>query len=122
MRLVLMAAGQQLVSLTKRSFTDAALRPQSWPQRKKPPESKISPSGKVTVTGNHALLQKSTMLRKSIRITGLTGNTVSVGSDRPYAAVHQLGDHAVSANSLNAPRSFRFLPARSSRIPCLRCR
>lgn len=34
------------------------------------------------------------MLRKSIRVVELTNSRVVIGSDRPYAATHQLGrDH-----------------------------
>lgn len=76
-KLALTAAGQQVISITKRAFTDPSLRAQSWAPRK----------DKKT----HALLQKSTMLRKSMRITGLTKKTVTVGSDRVYAGVQQLG-------------------------------
>lgn len=76
-RPLLTAMGRSIVSLTKRSFTEPGLRPGTWKARKddKP----------------HALLQKSTTLRKSIRITGYGSDSVTVGSDRKYATVHQLG-------------------------------
>jgi phage gpG-like protein len=76
-RPVLEAMGLQLVSLTRRAFTDSSLRPSTWPPRKKPVSWQI--------------LRKSGTLWKSIRVTDTTNNSVTVGSDRPYAAVHQLG-------------------------------
>ena len=37
------------------------------------------------------MLRKSGTLWKSIRVTDTTNSSVTVGSDRVYAAVHQLG-------------------------------
>jgi len=73
---ILEAMGLQLVSLTKRAFSDASLRPSAWPARQ---------------SGTNSLLRKSGALWQSIRITALTANSVTVGSDRLYAAIHQLG-------------------------------
>ncbi len=74
---ILEAIGLQLVSLGKRSFNDATLRAAPWAPRK---------SG-----GSHALLKKSGTLWRSIRIISLSNDGVKIGSDRPYAAIHQLG-------------------------------
>jgi len=75
-RPVLEAMGIELVSLTKRAFNDAALRAAPWPPKK---------------DGSPATLKRKGTLWQSIRITSVTPDAVTVGSDRPYAAVHQLG-------------------------------
>ena len=76
---ILEAVGAELVSLTKRAFSDPTLRAAPWPPRKK--RSGVP----------HALLWKSGALRDSIRVVQTGGGSVSVGSDLPYAAVHQFG-------------------------------
>jgi len=76
---LLSAMGQAVKALGVQAFTDASKRPTDWAPRKVEPKD------------GHAILQKSTMLRKSIRITSVTNDTVIIGSDRPYAAAHQFG-------------------------------
>ena len=76
LRPVLNALGVGLVGLTKRAFNDAALRALPWPPKK---------------DGSPATLKKSTLLWRSVRVTAATNDHVTVGSDRPYAAIHQLG-------------------------------
>lgn len=97
---VLEAMGQALVSMTKRAFTDESLRPSSWPARKNTHfEERTSKTGKKSkrVIGDetgeeeHNLLRKSGALWQSIRIAKVTNSTVTVGSDRRYAAVQQFG-------------------------------
>lgn len=73
---VLRAIGTQLVSLTKRSFRDPSLRIAPW---------------KPKASGAASNLIAKGMLLSSIRITGLTKTTVTIGTDRRYAAIHQLG-------------------------------
>lgn len=75
---LLTAMGRQVVSIGKRAFTEPGMRAAKWTARK-------------DKSLKHALLQKSTTLRKSIRITSVGADHVELGSDRPYAAVHQLG-------------------------------
>jgi phage gpG-like protein len=75
---ILEALGLQLVSLTKRAFNDASLRPSTWAAVKK-------------AGPKNAPLKLSGALYQSIKISGLTNNSVTVSSDRPYAAIHQLG-------------------------------
>ena len=74
---LLEAMGQAVKSLAIQAFTSPEKRAQAWVPR----QDKEA----------HALLQKSTMLRKSIRVVKVTNDQVVIGSDRPYAAVHQLG-------------------------------
>lgn len=73
----LQAMGRSVISLAKRAFTDAGLRPTPWVAR--------------VDSLPHALLQKSTMLRKSIRVIKTSDDRVDLGSDRKYAAIHQYG-------------------------------
>lgn len=68
--------GLGLVSLGKRAFNDASLRPATWAPKK---------------DGSVATLRKSGTLAKSIRVTAATGRGVTVGSDRRYASIHQRG-------------------------------
>jgi phage virion morphogenesis protein len=77
-RPILDAIGAELVALTKRAFSDPALRPSPWPPRK-------------MTRSPHALLVNTGALRASIRVVQTTNDTVSVGSDLAYAAVHQFG-------------------------------
>lgn len=67
---------QVLVEQATAAFTRPNLRPAAWPERKddKP----------------HPLLQKSKMLIQSL-VVAAESNGAVIGSDRPYAAVHQLG-------------------------------
>lgn len=101
LRLVLAAAsdkkpylevlGMAVVSVSKRSFTDASLRAATWANKK---------------DGSASTLQASTSLRRSVRVTGLTAEEVTVGSDRAYAAIHQLGGttraHVIKARKAKA--------------------
>lgn len=82
-RPLLEAMGQAVKALGIQAFTDPSKRAEYWAPRKdnKP----------------HPLLQKSTMLRKSIRVTGIYKDSVVIGSDRPYAAIHQLGGKRIPA-------------------------
>lgn len=70
------AIGDGLVSLSKRSFRDPALRESPWPSKS---------------DGSPSTLRQSGTLAKSIRITQASARGVTVGSDRPYAAIHQQG-------------------------------
>jgi phage gpG-like protein len=73
---ILEAMGTQLESLTKRAFNEPALRPIPW---------------KAKRDGSPATLRKNQLLVRSIRIVDLTNDHVTVGTDRIYAAIHQLG-------------------------------
>jgi phage virion morphogenesis protein len=75
-RPILQAMGLALQSITQRAFRDAALRPAPWAPKK---------------DGSAATLIKTTTLMRSIRVVEVTNDSVTVGSDRRYAAIHQLG-------------------------------
>lgn len=73
---ILEAMGTQLESLTKRAFNEPGLRPIPW---------------KAKRDGSPATLRKNQLLVRSIRIVDLTNDHVTVGTDRRYAAIHQVG-------------------------------
>jgi phage gpG-like protein len=75
---ILEAMGLQLVSITKRNFSEDSMRPTAWAPHK-------------YNYGGHSLLRKSGALWQSIRITSLSGAHVTVGTDRVYAAMQQFG-------------------------------
>lgn len=76
LRPALEAGGLAIVSLAQRAFTDASLRQSPWAPKR---------------NGSPARLIESGTLIRSIRITGVTDRTVTVGTDRVYAAIHQFG-------------------------------
>jgi phage gpG-like protein len=73
---LLSAVGTGVVSLTKRAFNDAGLRPSGWAPKK---------------DGSAATLKDTSTLWRSVRVVSADSKKVVVGSDRKYAAIHQLG-------------------------------
>jgi len=73
---LLNSIGNAVAYLAKRAFSEPGLRPAAWPPKK---------------DGSTATLRKTSVLSKSPRVTAVTSTSVTVGSDRPYAAIHQLG-------------------------------
>lgn len=71
------AMGLGLVNMARRAFTNTGLRPKAWLPRKD--------------SLSHPLLLKTGSLRNSLRVVAVTVNSVVVGSDRPYALIHQVG-------------------------------
>ena len=80
---LLSAMGLAVASLATRSFTNPALRASAWAPRKKKYPHKL-------------LLEKGT-LRSSLRLISASDTQAEVGSDRPYAAYHQLGTSKMPA-------------------------
>lgn len=76
LRPVLRAAGTEVQSIAKLAFRNSSMRAKAWSAKR---------SGEPS-----NLLQKGT-LRDSIRITAIDAKSVTVGSDRAYAAIHQFG-------------------------------
>lgn len=72
----LRAAGTEVVSIAKRAFRNPELRGSGWASMR---------------SGEPSNLIKKGMLVSSVRITQIDSKNVSVGSDRKYAAIHQLG-------------------------------
>lgn len=85
---VWLAVMTQIVSITKRSFTDPGMRIAPWPNKK---AAKIL-DGHITIVdgGPSRLIQKGAML-SSIRVVETNDQGGSVGSDRVQAAIHQVG-------------------------------
>lgn len=84
-RPILEAMGLQLESLTKRAFNEPNLRPAPWANK-----LTMDAEGRFSRT-EPSRLRKNQLLVRSIRITALTNTSVTVGTDRIYAAVHQFG-------------------------------
>jgi phage gpG-like protein len=82
-RPLLEAMGQAVKSLGVQAFTDASKRPSYWAPRKD--------------NLPHALLLKTPLLVRTIKVLGVSGSSVTIGSDRPYAATHQLGRGPIPA-------------------------
>ena len=80
------AMGLALVSLTIRSFNEETLRASPWAALK---ESTIA--RKIAEGTSTAILKRHGLLWRSWRVTEVTNAHVKVGSDRPYAGVHQFG-------------------------------
>lgn len=70
------AIGEAVISITKKAFNDAGLRPSVWAN---------------LANGQPSFLRKSGTLAKSVRVISSTEASVVLGSDRKYAAIHQLG-------------------------------
>jgi phage gpG-like protein len=68
---VMREIGDSLVTLTKQAFTNPALRPATWP-------------------GNATLVRSGTLSRSPRTISSGATHAL-IGSDREYAAAHQLG-------------------------------
>lgn len=88
-RMVWLAGLTQIVSITKRSFTDSSMRIAPWADKRTFTRDKY---GKITAGtgGSSKLILKGTLL-SSIRVVQFDDKGGSVGSDRVYAAIHQLG-------------------------------
>lgn len=87
----------QLQIISKRAFTDSALRPAAWPNK---------------ADGSAATLRKSGTLAKSIRAIA-TATAATITTDRKYAAIHQLGGRTsphvirpLSGKALKTPFGF----------------
>ena len=81
-RAIWQTAGLQVVSLAKRAFRDPSMRQSAWRE-------------KAFGLGPSNLIRKGT-LRASLRIVSVDTDGVTVGSDRKYAAIHQLGGKIVA--------------------------
>ena len=97
---ILEAMGLEFVSLSKRAFSDSALRPSPWAPKK---------------NGQPATLRKSGAMWQSIRITETTANSVTSGSDRKYAAIHQFGGQAGRGHKVTIPPR-PFLPVLGGKL------
>lgn len=105
-RPVMEAMGLAVVALTKRAFSDATLRAAPWRRKK---------------DGSPATLRKTGTLWRGPRITRLGSNFCRVGSDRKYAAVHQLGSRKRRGRGSGIPPRPHF-PFTADGRPTPRCK
>lgn len=75
-RPLLKTMGEYTVQHTKRAFNEPGLRPAPWPNLK---------------SGGPSRLRKNNVLSRSPRVIMVDNGKAVVGSDRRYAAIHQLG-------------------------------
>jgi phage gpG-like protein len=83
---ILEAVGLQLVSITRRSFNEPALRAAPWA-----PLKAATLKAKLKAGKSSAILKRDIVLARSWRVSSLTNSTVTVSTDRPYAVHHQFG-------------------------------
>lgn len=88
----LSAAGEVLVQMAKRAFDEPKLRPAAWPALKPATLKAKARRGK-----SNAILKSNGTLWRSLRVLSADKTMVTVGSDRPYAAYHQLGTRHIPA-------------------------
>ncbi|HMO03907.1 MAG TPA: phage virion morphogenesis protein [Kiritimatiellia bacterium] len=75
-RALLQAIGLRAVAFARDAFTDPSKRPTPWAAKK---------------DGEPATLRYRGALQQSLRLVAADNNSATIGSDRPYAAIHQLG-------------------------------
>ncbi len=97
---ILESVGTEVVSITQQAFVDESLRAAPWPPKR---------------DGSPATLIKSGLLRESIRIVNIGSTSVTVGSDRVYAAVHQLGSREYQPGASVDIKSRRVILLREGR-------
>ena len=86
---ILTAMGAALKSITMEAFRNPSVRPSPWKPTKKQ-------------TGRQILIQSGRMAR-STRIVTVTNNSVEVGLDPVYAAIHQFGGQAGRGHKVTIP-------------------
>lgn len=112
-RRALQAAGQYIAGRTTRAFNYPALRQASW-RALKPATIKA----KMRKNRSPGILKATDPgLFHSIRITSLTSNSVTIGTDRFYAKFHQLGTKHIPARPFFPfTRDGRLVPDAKSRV------
>ncbi len=97
MRGLPIVVGNEIVNFSKESFNKQGWHDNTFmPWRKR--------KGNLKKSKGRAILVQSGRLRRSIRVTRNTGNTVVVGSDVPYAKIHNegfFGSQSVKAHTRN---------------------
>lgn len=87
----LLAMGEAVVSLAKRAFTQPGLRPAEWKERDK------------RRTWSHPILRQSGDLWQGIHVVQADKESVTVGSPKVYAAVHQFGSNKTAGRGSGIP-------------------
>jgi phage gpG-like protein len=95
-------AGVLAVNHTKKAFrdqgfTDSSIEP--WKNRKAPKGKNANKK-----SSKRAILVKSGLLKRSVRVTRSTGTDIAIGSDLPYAQVHNEGLRAGRGKGFIMPK------------------
>lgn len=85
-QLAMRAMGTVIVSMAQRAFNEAGLRPSSWAPLAASTLKQRRQQGRGS-----APLMRSGLLSRSPRVGQVSSSSVTVVSDRPYAAYQQLG-------------------------------
>lgn len=105
------AAGEVLVQMAKRSFDEPALRITNWPPLKSSTIKQKTKAGK-----SNAILKSSGTLWRSLRVISAEATRVTIGSDRPYAAFHQIGTRHIPARPFFPIAQGRLSAAAAKRV------
>lgn len=81
----------------RQAFVDEAGTSHAWPSRKRKDKK-----------GGRALLVKSGRLRRSVRVTSQDGESVTIGTDVPYAQIHNEGGTLTATQSIRGHQRRRF--------------
>jgi phage virion morphogenesis protein len=84
---MLRSIGSEVVQMGKKAFNDSSLRPQPWPALTEQTLRRRAAKGRKGT----ATLKDSGTLWRSIRVLATASGSVTVGTDRKYAAIHQFG-------------------------------
>lgn len=84
-----------MVQLTKRAFNEPSLRPAPWPR---------------LASGKAARLRRNNVLARSPRVYSVSQTQALIGTDRKYAAIHQLGGRTPPRIIRAKPGSALFWP------------
>jgi len=106
---VLEAMGLQLASITQRAFDNPSLRASPWAALKPKTIAEKRKHGKSDV-----ILKRSTELVKSFRVV-VSGRSVTVGTNKIYAAIQQMGSAKKSGRGSGIPPR-PFLPFREGEM------
>lgn len=100
--------GGRLEQLWRRAFDEPDLRPSPWAPRKDKKKT-------------HPVLILSGKLASSPRVITFTANSVTLGSSRPYAAIHQFGGSVATRHTgynfmstAKPKQSYAYIPPRPS--------
>lgn len=117
---MLRAIGTEVVQMGKKAFNDAKLRPQPWPALKASTLHRRAAKGRKGT----AILKDSGTLWKSVRVITSDSGSVTVGTDRKYAAIHQFGGKVNIPGKTLRPKKAKALmwpsakhPVKSVKIP-----
>ena len=91
-----LAVREYVGSFRRQAFVDGAGVTHAWPKRKKADKK------------GRAILVKSGRLRRSIRVVSQDSDSVTVGTDVPYAQLHNEGGVLKATQSIRAHRRRRY--------------